>query len=201
MLEALRQPMETGEAVVARANYHVTYPSRFQLIAAMNPCKCGMAGEPGHTCRTGPRCASDYQQRISGPLLDRMDIQLELAAVRASDLALPAPKEKSADVALRVAKARAIQQQRFSELGHSSLRLNAEADGQILETIAALDGPGMTLLRDAADAMNLSARGYHRVLRVARTIADLDGKDVISRLHLAEALSYRQKPASFRQAA
>ena len=201
VLEALRQPMETGEAVVARANYHVTYPSRFQLIAAMNPCKCGMAGEPGHTCRTGPRCAADYQQRISGPLLDRMDIQLELAAVRASDLALPAPKEKSADVALRVAKARVLQQQRFTELGQPLLRLNAQADGQILETIAALDGPGMTLLRDAADAMNLSARGYHRVLRVARTIADLDGKDVISRLHLAEALSYRQKPASFRQAA
>lgn len=201
VLEALRQPMETGEAVVARANYHVTYPSRFQLIAAMNPCKCGMAGEPGHTCRTGPRCAADYQQRISGPLLDRMDIQLELAAVRASDLALPAPKEKSADVALRVAKARVLQQQRFIELGEPLLRLNAQADGQILETIAALDGPGMTLLRDAADAMNLSARGYHRVLRVARTIADLDGKDVISRLHLAEALSYRQKPASFRQAA
>jgi magnesium chelatase family protein len=201
VLEALRQPMETGETVVARANYHVTYPARFQLIAAMNPCKCGMAGEPGHTCRTGPRCAADYQGRISGPLLDRMDIQLELAAVRASDLALPAPKEKSSDVASRVAKARAIQQQRFVELGQPMLRLNAEADGRILETIAVLDQPGLTLLRDAADAMNLSARGYHRVLRVARTIADLDGKEMISRLHLAEALSYRQKPASFARAA
>lgn len=201
VLEALRQPMETGEAVVARANYHVTYPSRFQLVAAMNPCKCGMAGEPGHTCRTGPRCAADYQQRISGPLLDRMDIQLELAAVRASDLSLPQPKEKSSDVAQRVALARAVQRQRFIDLGHPGLRLNAQADGQILETIAVLDQPGRALLRDAADAMNLSARGYHRVLRVARTIADLDGKDTISRLHLAEALSYRQKPASFTQAA
>jgi magnesium chelatase family protein len=201
VLEALRQPMETGEAVVARANYHVTYPARFQLIAAMNPCKCGMAGEPGHTCRSGPRCAADYQQRISGPLLDRMDIQLELAAVRASDLALPAPKEKSADVALRVARARATQQQRFASLGHPTLRLNAEADGQVLEAIAVLDPAGTKLLSDAADAMNLSARGYHRVLRVARTIADLDGKETISRLHLAEALSYRQKPASFARAA
>lgn len=201
VLEALRQPMETGETVVARANYHVTYPARFQLVAAMNPCKCGMAGEPGHSCRTGPRCAADYQQRISGPLLDRMDIQLELAAVRASDLALPSPKEKSADVALRVAKARVLQQQRFAELGQPSLRLNAEADGRILETLAVLDQAGLTLLRDAADAMNLSARGYHRVLRVARTIADLDGKEMISRLHLAEALSYRQKPASFAKAA
>ena len=160
-----------------------------------------MAGEPGHTCRTGPRCAADYQSRISGPLLDRMDIQLELAAVRASDLALPAPKEKSADVALRVAKARVLQQQRFMSLGQPALRLNAEADGRILETIAVLDQPGLTLLRDAADAINLSARGYHRVLRVARTIADLDGKELISRLHLAEALSYRQKPTSFQQAA
>jgi len=201
VLEALRQPMETGEAVVARANYHVTYPARFQLIAAMNPCKCGMAGEPGHTCRSGPRCAADYQQRISGPLLDRMDIQLELAAVRASDLSLPAPKEKSADVAGRVARARQVQQQRFAALGHTDLRLNAEADGKVLETIAVLDAAGMALLRDAADAMNLSARGYHRVLRVARTIADLDDKEMISRLHLAEALSYRQKPASFQQAA
>jgi magnesium chelatase family protein len=130
-----------------------------------------------------------------------MDIQLELAAVKASDLTLPAPKEKSADVASRVARARAIQSQRFTELGQPSLRLNAEADGQILEAIAVLDQAGLTLLRDASDAMNLSARGYHRVLRVARTIADLDGKDTISRLHLAEALSYRQKPASFRQAA
>ena len=201
VLEALRQPMETGEAVVARANYHVTYPSRFQLIAAMNPCKCGMAGEPGHTCRTGLRCAADYQQRISGPLLDRMDIQLELSAVRASDLALPAPKERSSDVALRVAKAREIQRQRFAALGFATLRLNSQADGQILEAIAVLDQPGLALLSDAADAMNLSARGYHRVLRVARTIADLDGKERISRLHLAEALSYRQRPASFQQAA
>ena len=201
VLEALRQPMESGEAVVARANYHITYPARFQLITAMNPCKCGMAGEPGHTCRQGPRCAADYQQRISGPLLDRMDIQIELSAVRASDLTLPAPKERSAEVALRVAKARAIQRQRFIELGHPHLRTNAQADGDVLEAITALDAAGMTLIRDAADAMNLSARGYHRVLRVARSIADLDGATNISRLHLAEALSYRQKPAGLRQAA
>ena len=160
-----------------------------------------MAGEPGHTCRQGPRCAADYQQRISGPLLDRMDIQIELSAVRASDLTLPAPKERSAEVALRVAKVRAIQRQRFIELGHPHLRTNAQADGDVLEAITALDAAGMTLIRDAADAMNLSARGYHRVLRVARTIADLDGAINISRLHLAEALSYRQKPAGLRQAA
>jgi len=198
VLESLRQPMETGSAVVARANYHVTYPARFQLVAAMNPCKCGMAGEPGHQCRQGPRCAADYQARISGPLLDRMDIQIELQAVRASDLTLPPPKEKSADVAARVAAARARQSTRYVAMGRPELRTNAEADGRLLEDVAHLDAAGTSLIRDAAEAMNLSARGYHRVLRVARTISDLDGQDRISRLHLAEALSYRQKPALLR---
>ena len=200
VLESLRQPMESGETVVARANYHVTYPARFQLIAAMNPCKCGMAGEPGHQCRQGPRCAAEYQGRISGPLLDRMDLQISLQAVRASDLSLPPPKEKSADVALRVAAARARQAARYRDLGMAHLRSNAEADGSLLEKIAALDVAGTSLIRDAAEAMNLSARGYHRVLRVARTIADLDGREMIARLHLAEALSYRQTPAALRAA-
>jgi magnesium chelatase family protein len=134
-------------------------------------------------------------------LLDRLDVQIELAAVKASDLALPAPKEKSADIAKRIARARDVQVQRFRALGVEHLRTNAQADGRVLEEIAALDAAGAALIRDAADAMKLSARGYHRVLRVARTIADLDGREAIARLHLAEALSYRQKPASLRQAA
>lgn len=201
VLESLRQPMETGETVVARANYHVTYPARFQLVAAMNPCKCGFAGQPGHICRNGPRCASDYQARISGPLLDRMDIQIELAAVKASDLSLPPPKEDSAEVARRVLAARQIQAQRFTTLGKPELRSNAEADGALLEEIARPDSPGLTLLRDAAEAMKLSARGYHRVLRVARTLADLDRRDQVARIHIAEALSYRQKLAAFTAAA
>jgi magnesium chelatase family protein len=201
VLESLRQPLETGETAVARANYHVTYPARFQLVSAMNPCKCGLAGTPGHVCAKGPRCASEYQGRISGPLLDRMDIQIELPAVRASDLTLPPPKESSADVALRVAAARERQKQRFAAMGKASLRTNAEADGSLLEEIAPLDVQGLKLMRDAADAMNLSARGYHRVLRVARTIADLDGTEKIARLHVAEALSYRQRLASFQAAA
>jgi magnesium chelatase family protein len=168
---------------------------------ATRVCKCGMAGAPGHTCRKGPRCASDYQQRISGPLLDRMDIQIELPAVRISDLTLPAPKETSADVAIRVAAARLKQRERFIKLGAAHLRLNAQADGSLLEEIAQPDQPGLKLMRDAADAMGLSARGYHRVLRVARTLADLDGREQIARLHIAEALSYRQKLAAFQIAA
>jgi magnesium chelatase family protein len=201
VLESLRQPMESGQTVVARANYHVTYPASFQLIAAMNPCKCGMSGMAGHVCRQGPRCASDYQARISGPLLDRMDMQIELQAVKASDLALPAPQEKSADVAKRVAAARLRQANRCRKLGHESIRTNAQVDGNLLEEVAKLDVSATSLMRDAAEAMNLSARGYHRVLRVALTIADLDGRDRIARNHLAEALSYRQKPASLQAAA
>jgi magnesium chelatase family protein len=201
VLESLRQPMETGETVVARVNYHVTYPARFQLVAAMNPCKCGMAGEPGHVCRKGPRCAADYQARLSGPLLDRMDIQIELRAVRASDLTLPPPKETSRDVAARVLAARRIQAERFIKLGKPDLRTNAEADGELLEAIAVPEASGLRLLREAADAMNLSARGYHRVLRVARTLADLDNREEVARIHIAEALSYRQKLASFQTAA
>jgi magnesium chelatase family protein len=150
-------------------------------------------------CRKGPRCASDYQQRIFGPLLDRMDIQIELPAVKISDLTLPASKESSADVAIRVAAAR--QRQRFAKLGVGHLRLNAEADGTLHEEIVQPDQADLKLMRDAADAMGLSARGYHRVLRVARTLADLDGRDQVARLHIAEALSYRQKLAAFQAAA
>jgi magnesium chelatase family protein len=201
VLESLRQPMETGQTAVARANYHVTYPARFQLIAAMNPCKCGFAGQPGHVCRNGPRCAADYQARISGPLLDRMDIQVELAAVKPSDLSLPPPKEASDDVAVRVLAARQKQAQRFTTLGKPELRRNAEADGTLLEEIARPDSQGLTLLRDASDIMKLSARGYHRVLRVARTIADLDRHEQVARIHIAEALSYRQKLSAFIAAA
>lgn len=191
-LEALRQPLETGETVIARANHHVTYPARFQLIAAMNPCRCG-GGDGVGACRKGPRCAADYQARLSGPLLDRIDIQIELAAVRASDLTLPPPAEGSAEIARRIAAARTIQRERFTGLGLSPSLLNSAADGEVLEEIARPDDAGLKLLREAADAIGLSARGYHRVLRVSRTLADLDARARVGRMHIAEALSYRMR--------
>jgi len=191
VLDSLRQPLETGEVVIARANHRVTYPSRIQLIAAMNPCRCGMAGEPGYTCRRGPRCAADYQARISGPLLDRIDMQIEVPAVSAADLVLPPPAEGSAEVTARVALARAAQRERFAAAGLADIRTNAQCDARLLEEIAMPGAAGLSLLREAANAMRLSARGYHRVLRIARTLADLDGADEVSRPHIAEALSYR----------
>ena len=197
----MRQPLETGETVIARANHHVSYPARFQLIAAMNPCRCGEAGTPGHVCRRGVRCASEYQARLSAPLLDRLDIQIELPAVKSSDLTLPPPSEKSSHVAARVFEARTRQMQRYRDLGIPHVRNNAQADGELLESIARPDGSGLDLMREAADAMKLSARGYHRVLRVARTLADLDGRETVVRLDVAEALSYRQRLAAFEVAA
>jgi magnesium chelatase family protein len=203
VLDSLRQPLETGEVAIARANYRVTFPARFMLVAAMNPCRCGRANDPGFSCKRGQniKCAADYQGRLSGPLLDRIDLHIEVAAVTAADLILPPPAEGSRDVALRVARARAMQAQRYAALGLSGVRTNAEVNGPVLEEVARPDAAGMTLLRDAADAMRLSARGYHRVLRVARTLADLDGADKVGRLHLAEALSYRAMADEIRRAA
>jgi magnesium chelatase family protein len=202
-LDALRQPLESGEVAIARANHRVTYPARFMLVAAMNPCRCGRANEPGFACKRGAnaRCAADYQGRLSGPLIDRIDLHIEVPAVTAADLILPPPAEGSREVAERVARARAMQMERYAAAGVAQLRTNAAAHGPLLEDVARPDSGGLALLRDAADAMRLSARGYHRVLRVARTLADLDGADKVGRVHLAEALSYRALADEVRRAA
>jgi len=189
VLDSLRQPIETGEAVVARANAHVRYPARFQLIAAMNPCRCGYLSDPTLGCGRAPKCAGDYQSRISGPLFDRIDMHVEVAGVTAADLSLPPPAEGSAEVAARVAAARQIQRERFTG---TNVRTNAEAEGELLDKIAKLDAAGAKLLTEAAERMKLSARGYHRVLKVARTISDLAGSADITKADIAEALSYRR---------
>jgi len=203
VLDSLRQPLETGEVAIARANHRITYPARFMLVAAMNPCRCGKASDPGFACRRGPnaRCAAEYQARLSGPLLDRIDLHIEVPAVTAADLILPPPSEGSSEVAARVARARDLQAERYAALGAPNVLTNAQASGPLLEQVARLDGAGLSLLRDAADAMHLSARGYHRVLRVARTLADLDAAEKVGRVHLAEALSYRALADEVRRAA
>jgi magnesium chelatase family protein len=192
-LEALRQPLETGRAVVARAQAHVSYPARVQLVAAMNPCRCGHLDDPAQACARAPRCAADYQARISGPLFDRIDLHVDVPPVAASDLSLPPPAEGSAEVARRVAEARRRQRLRFEHLpAEGRPRCNAELDGRALEDLAAPDADGRRLLDEAASRMKLSARGYHRVLRVARTLADLQAAERPARAHVAEALSYRR---------
>lgn len=192
-LESLRQPIESGRATVARANHHLTYPARFQLVAAINPCRCGHLADPALACGRAPKCAQDYQARISGPLFDRIDLHVDVPSVNPADLSLPPPAEGSAEVAVRVAHARAVQRVRYAKHeSPSPIRTNAQADGELLEAVASPDDEGRKLLTGAAERFKLSARGYHRVLRVARTIADLMGAPSVARGHIAEALAYRK---------
>lgn len=190
VLDSLRQPLETGHVDVARANAHVTFPARVQLVAAMNPCRCGHLGDAALACSRAPRCAADYQSRVSGPMLDRIDLHVEVDPVSAADMTLPPPAEGSETVAARVAAARRIQSARIERTG---VRCNAQLDGDALEEFAGPDEAGRKLLMQAAEAMRLSARGYTRMLRVARTIADLVGVEKVGRIHIAEALSYRRQ--------
>jgi magnesium chelatase family protein len=192
VLDSLRQPLESGETVIARANARVAYPSRFQLVAAMNPCKCGMAGTPGHTCKRGAACAGDYQARVSGPFLDRIDIRIDVPAVSAADMIVPSGEaESSALVAQRVAQARDRQARRFAEAGQPQVLTNATAPSALIERLVEPDRESQSLLLQAAERFRLSARAYHRVLKVARTLADLSASDKVTRPHIAEALSYR----------
>ena len=196
-LDSLRAPLETGEVMVARANAHVRYPARVQLVAAMNPCRCGHGGAGKGACGRAPRCIQSYQGRVSGPLMDRIDLQIEVPPVTATDMALPAPAEGTAQAAARVARARAAQTERAEAAGEGSgaAALNAQAEGRWLETIAALDEPSRALLAKAAEVTGLTARGWSRTLRLSRTIADLDGASAVRRVHVAEALIYRRVAA------
>ncbi len=189
VLETLRQPIESGDVVVARANAHVRYPCRFLLVAAANPCKCGFLSDPSRACAKVPHCGDEYLGRISGPLMDRFDLRVDVPPVAYTDLDLPASGDTSAEVGARVAAARAVQTARFAN--HPGLRVNADLEGALLDEVAGPDAEGRALLARVAERFGLSARGYHRVLRVARTIADLAGSTAVATPHIAEAVSYR----------
>jgi magnesium chelatase family protein len=191
VLESLRQPLETGRISVARAQAHVTYPARFQLVAAMNPCRCGYLADAERACNKAPRCGGDYQSKISGPLFDRFDITIEVPEVATLEMLSTKPGEESSSVAARVAAARQMQKARFAKLGMKE-RINAELSGERLHDLVQSDDKGKAMLEQATEKLRLSMRGYTRVLRVARTIADLDQSDMIKQPHVAEAISYRQ---------
>ena len=191
-LEALRQPLENGYVNIARVNTHAVYPAKFQLIAAMNPCRCGNLGVEGMSCPRAPKCAVEYQSKISGPLLDRIDIHIEVPAVSPWKMNEGRSGETSETIRKRVIAARQIQKNRFLELGIKYLSTNAELKGQILEDVTPLANDAQNLLITFADKNHLSARAYHRTLRLARTIADLQNSTNILRIHIAEALSYRR---------
>lgn len=193
VLEALRQPLESGQAVISRANNHVSYPSRVQLVSAMNPCRCGYLTEPAMACSKAPRCGDDYRNKLSGPLMDRIDLHVDVPAVPPADLARAPAGEPTKTVASRVAIARALQEERYIRLcpGDQTVRTNARADGTLLETVAQPDSAGWALLEKAATQLHLSARGWNRILRLSRTLADLDGGGPVRQIHVAEALSWR----------
>jgi magnesium chelatase family protein len=193
-LDSLRQPLESGEVTVARANAHIRYPARVQLVAAMNPCRCGSGGLGRGACGKAPRCLQAYQARVSGPLLDRIDLFVEVPPVTAADLSLPPPSEGTPEVAARVAAARAVQATRARAATEGGAELNHRAEGAWLETIASLDAPAKSLLARASEGGALTARGWTRTLRLSRTIADLEGVGAVRRIHVAEALIYRRPP-------
>ncbi|KAF0675341.1 YifB family Mg chelatase-like AAA ATPase [Profundibacterium mesophilum] len=190
VLESLRQPLETGEIVVARAHAQLRYPCRFLLVAAANPCRCGYLADPARACARAPACSNDYLERISGPLLDRFDLRIDVPPVSFDDLAGAPCAEPSAAIAARVATARGIQGERLAAFGGTA-RVNADMQGAVLEEVVQIDAEGRALLKRASERFGLTGRGYHRTLRVARTIADLDGATEVGTAHLAEAIGLR----------
>ena len=187
-MEGLRQPLEDGVVTIARAAARITYPSRVMLVAAMNPCPCGYYGHPTKPCTCQKNAITRYLSRVSGPLLDRLDLHVEVPPVPYAHLSSPAEEESSAAVRERIAKARAMQEERFSGTGVTG---NAFLPRAMLDRFCPVTEEGKRLLSLAFDRLGLSARGYDRILRVARTIADLDGSDVINETHLSEAVQYR----------
>ncbi|MFT8973593.1 YifB family Mg chelatase-like AAA ATPase [Zymomonas mobilis] len=192
VLDSLRQPLENGEVSIARAHAHIRFPARVQLIAAMNPCRCGHLDDAALACSRAPKCAAEYQNKISGPLLDRIDIHIDMPPVGAHELMLP-EGESSATVKARVMAARHIQSQRYQDYKDGTIRCNAEADGALIEKLAPMDDAARKILMTAVEKMHLSARAYYRLLKVARTIADLDRAETLNQIHISEALSYRHR--------
>jgi magnesium chelatase family protein len=185
-LEVLRQPLEDGRVRISRATTSVTYPSRFMMVCAMNPCKCGWYGHPSGRCVCTEAQVTKYLSRLSGPLLDRIDLFVELDALNFDELSQRQPAEHSANIKARVNKARKFQQERQAEIS-----CNAQMDRMDLDRFCVLDEDCQRLMKGAFDRMGLTARSYDRILRVSRTIADLDGDERIQAVHLAEALQYR----------
>ncbi|MDO4162570.1 MAG: YifB family Mg chelatase-like AAA ATPase [Pseudomonadota bacterium] len=190
-LEALRQPIETGYVSISRVNSHTQYPAGFQLIAAMNPCRCGYLGCQGQECTRAPKCAEEYQSKISGPLMDRFDIHIQVPPVSPWEMSEVKKGESSASIRQRVIAARKIQEERFKRMGYPSLHTNSQLRGDLLEEVTKLDEETQKMLITFADKMKMSARAYHRTLKLARTIADLQNEQKVSKVHIAEALSYR----------
>lgn len=194
-IESLRQPLETGRAAIARANAHVSYPADFQLIAAMNPCRCGYFGDPERQCHRVPGCARDYQSKISGPMMDRFDIVLDVMELKAEELFEKTEGESSEIIAQRVTKAREFRfrMNQAAKIPNPTIK-NSGLSPDIIAVICQLEEKAEQILRRAVEVFKLSGRAYHRLLRVARTIADLAGSEIITGAHMAEALGYRKIP-------
>lgn len=189
VLDSLRQPLENKNVTISRVNSHITYPAKFQLIAAMNPCKCGYLTNPAKACNKAPACATDYQNKISGPLMDRIDINIEVAEQDPIKAFSDAKTEQSSKIKERVVEVKKIQDERFKESNYNS---NAEIIGEDLKKFVELEADASNLLEKASNKLSFSMRGYAKILRVSRTIADMESSNIVKKHHIAEAVSYRQ---------